>query len=136
MYRIVLRTQVTVGRIAFLAALALIGIVVGIAIGVGDVFDRLDAGTNLINSFGLSLYAPVATLVFASALQDRHLAYGAGLQDRGVVLARGPLVEQDDPTLRGLSIWSVDACSGTSTRMWASRYSTSPPACASWVASR
>ena len=30
-------------------------------------FDRLDAGTNLINAFGLSLYAPVATLVFASA---------------------------------------------------------------------
>jgi uncharacterized protein YciI len=53
--------------------------------------------------------APVMTEEEASALQDRHLAYGAGLQDRGVVLARGPLVEQDDPTLRGLSIWSVDA---------------------------
>ena len=66
-YRIILRTQVSLGRIAFLALLASVGLVVGLAIGVGDVFDRLDAGTNLINAFGLSLYAPVATLVLASA---------------------------------------------------------------------
>lgn len=66
-YRIILRTQVSIGRIAFLALLASVGLVVGLAIGVGDVFDRLDAGTNLINAFGLSLYAPVATLVLASA---------------------------------------------------------------------
>jgi ABC-2 type transport system permease protein len=66
-YRLILRTQVSLGRIAFLALLASVGLVVGLAIGVGDVFDRLDAGTNLINAFGLSLYAPVATLVLASA---------------------------------------------------------------------
>jgi ABC-2 type transport system permease protein len=66
-YRIILRTQVSLGRIAFLGLLASVGLVVGLAIGVGDVFDRLDAGTNLINAFGLSLYAPVATLVLASA---------------------------------------------------------------------
>jgi ABC-2 type transport system permease protein len=66
-YRIILRTQLTVGRLVFLGMLAFIGLVVAIGIGVGDVFDRLDAGTNLINTFGISLYAPVTTLVLASA---------------------------------------------------------------------
>jgi ABC-2 type transport system permease protein len=66
-YRIVLRTQMSLGRLAFLVLLAGVGLVVSLAIGFGDVFDRLDAGTNLINAFGLSLYAPVATLVLASA---------------------------------------------------------------------
>jgi uncharacterized protein len=53
--------------------------------------------------------APAMSDEDAAALQDRHLAYGADLQDRGVVLARGPLTDQDDPRLRGMSIWSVDA---------------------------
>lgn len=66
-YRIILRMQATVGRLVFLGLLALVGVVVGLAIGLGDVFDRLDAGTGLINAFGISLYAPVTTLVFASA---------------------------------------------------------------------
>jgi ABC-2 type transport system permease protein len=66
-YRIILRSQVTIGRLVFLGLLASIGLVVALAIGVGDVFDRLDAGTNLVNSFGLSLYAPVSSLVLASA---------------------------------------------------------------------
>jgi uncharacterized protein len=45
----------------------------------------------------------------AAELQDRHLAHGADLQDRGLILARGPLTEQDDERFRGFSIWSVDA---------------------------
>jgi uncharacterized protein YciI len=53
--------------------------------------------------------APVMSAEDATALQDSHLAYGADLQDRGVILARGPLTDQDDPRLRGMSIWSVDA---------------------------
>jgi uncharacterized protein YciI len=52
--------------------------------------------------------APVMTDAEAAELQDRHLAYGAGLQDRGLVLARGPLTEQDDEQFRGFSVWSVD----------------------------
>jgi len=52
--------------------------------------------------------APVMTDDEAADLQDRHLAHGAGLQDRGLVLARGPLVDQDDERFRGFSIWSVD----------------------------
>jgi hypothetical protein len=52
--------------------------------------------------------APVMTDGEASDLQDRHLAHGADLQDRGLVLARGPLTNQDDERLRGFSIWSTD----------------------------
>lgn len=53
--------------------------------------------------------APVMTEEQAAELQDRHLAHGAELQDRGLILARGPLTDQDDERLRGISIWSVDA---------------------------
>jgi uncharacterized protein len=57
----------------------------------------------------LRLDAPMMTDQEAAELQDRHLAHGADLQDRGLILARGPLTEQDDERLRGFSIWSVDA---------------------------
>jgi uncharacterized protein len=53
--------------------------------------------------------APVMTDDQAAELQDRHMAHGADLQDRGLVLARGPLTDQDDERFRGFSIWSVDA---------------------------
>ena len=53
--------------------------------------------------------APAMTDEQADELQDRHLAHGAELQERGLILARGPLTEQDDERLRGLSVWSVDA---------------------------
>jgi len=53
--------------------------------------------------------APEMTEDEAGELQDRHLAHGADLQDQGIILARGPLTDQDDPRFRGLSIWSVDA---------------------------
>ncbi|WP_020392403.1 YciI family protein [Kribbella catacumbae] len=52
--------------------------------------------------------APVMTEEQAAELQDRHLTHGAGLQDRGLILARGPLTDQDDERFRGFSIWSVD----------------------------
>ena len=52
--------------------------------------------------------APVMTDDEAADLQDRHLAHGAELQDRGIILARGPLTDQDDERFRGISIWSVD----------------------------
>jgi uncharacterized protein YciI len=40
------------------------------------------------------------------ALQSRHLAYRAKLRSEGVLVANGPLGEQSDPSLRGLSIMS------------------------------
>jgi len=40
------------------------------------------------------------------ALQARHLAYRAELKRQGVLVANGPLGEQSDITMRGLSIYS------------------------------
>ena len=51
--------------------------------------------------------APELTEEAAAELQDRHLAFRAGLRDRGLI-AGGPLSEQDDERFRGVSIWSVD----------------------------
>ena len=42
------------------------------------------------------------------ALQSRHLAYRAKLRSDGVLVANGPLGEQSDVSLRGLSIMSCD----------------------------
>jgi uncharacterized protein len=42
------------------------------------------------------------------ALQARHLAYRAGLRQRGVLVVNGPFDEQTDVALRGLSVF---ACS-------------------------
>jgi hypothetical protein len=52
--------------------------------------------------------APALSDEESAALQDRHLDYGATLQDQGLILARGPLADQDDPRLRGCTVWSVD----------------------------
>ena len=41
-------------------------------------------------------------------LQARHLAYRAGLRRQGILVVNGPLSEQTDESLRGLSIF---ACS-------------------------
>lgn len=42
------------------------------------------------------------------ALQARHLAYRAELRRQGVLVANGPLLEQSDATLRGVSIYACD----------------------------
>ena len=42
------------------------------------------------------------------ALQSRHLAYRAKLRGDGVLVANGPLGEQSDESLRGLSIMSCN----------------------------
>ena len=42
------------------------------------------------------------------ALQARHLAYRAGLRREGVLVANGPLGEQSDAAMRGLSIFACD----------------------------
>jgi ABC-2 type transport system permease protein len=77
-YRLMLRTLVTRGRLLALLALGAVGIVVGAALGssvrgpalidgVGLVEGHLAAGARLVNSFGLSLLVPVVALVLASA---------------------------------------------------------------------
>lgn len=44
----------------------------------------------------------------ADELQDRHLAFRAGLRDRGYLIGGGPVVDQDDERLRGVSIMACD----------------------------
>ena len=43
------------------------------------------------------------------ALQARHLAYRAGLRRDGVLVVNGPLGEQSDVAMRGLSIFACGA---------------------------
>ena len=52
--------------------------------------------------------APELTEEEADELQDRHLAFRAELRDRGYILGGGPLVDQDDKRLRGISIMTCD----------------------------
>jgi uncharacterized protein YciI len=50
--------------------------------------------------------APALPEAELDALQSRHLAYRAKLRSDGVLVANGPLGEQSDPSLRGLSIFA------------------------------
>ena len=52
--------------------------------------------------------APVMSVEEAQALQDAHLAFLADEVEAGHLLAGGPPVDQDDESLRGLSVWSGD----------------------------
>ena len=52
--------------------------------------------------------APELTDEEADALQDRHLAFRADLRDRGYLVGGGPLIDQDDERLRGISIMACD----------------------------
>jgi len=52
--------------------------------------------------------APVMSDEELDALQARHLAYRAELRRRGVLVANGPLAEQSDVSMRGLSIFACD----------------------------
>jgi uncharacterized protein YciI len=52
--------------------------------------------------------APKHTEEEAADLQDRHLAFRADLRERGYLVGGGPLVDQDDERLRGISIMSCD----------------------------
>src|SRR5262245_14642643 len=79
-YRIVLGGLVTRGRIIVLGLLGIVGVIVGIAVGSADVTDRAQAAADLVNGFGLTVYVPVVTLVFASAAlgdpaEDGSLVY-------------------------------------------------------------
>jgi hypothetical protein len=53
--------------------------------------------------------APAISDAQADELQDRHLAFRADLRDRGYLIGGGPLVEQDDERLRGISVMACDA---------------------------
>ena len=50
--------------------------------------------------------APEMSEAELDTLQARHLAYRAELRRQGVLVVNGPLAEQSDTTLRGLSIFA------------------------------
>jgi uncharacterized protein len=50
--------------------------------------------------------APEMSEADLDALQARHLAYRAQLRRQGVLVVNGPLDEQSDPTMRGLSVFA------------------------------
>jgi uncharacterized protein YciI len=52
--------------------------------------------------------APEMTDEEAAELQDRHLAFRAELRDGGYLIGGGPLVDQDDARLRGISVMACD----------------------------
>ncbi|MBM2614111.1 hypothetical protein JIG36_00900 [Actinoplanes sp. LDG1-06] len=52
--------------------------------------------------------APDLSDAEADALQDAHLAFRAGLRDQGYLLGGGPLTDQDDERLRGISVMATD----------------------------
>ena len=52
--------------------------------------------------------APAMPEAELDALQARHLAYRAELHRQGILVVNGPLIEQSDPSLRGLSIFATD----------------------------
>ncbi|MDQ3106507.1 MAG: ABC transporter permease [Actinomycetota bacterium] len=66
-FRLILRTQVTKGRAAALGVVGVIGILLGVAVGRSDSFDRADAAFRFIGGYGLSLLVPLTALVFAAA---------------------------------------------------------------------
>jgi len=43
----------------------------------------------------------------STTLHHAHLAYLGDLTRRGIVAANGPLVEKTDPTMRGMSVYTV-----------------------------
>ena len=67
LYRALLAGQATKGRIIGLGLLGLVAVLLGFAIGASDQADPLEDGVRMVNTFGLSLFVPVVTLVFASA---------------------------------------------------------------------
>jgi ABC-2 type transport system permease protein len=80
LYELILRNQVTVGRMISVAALGALAVLLGIGTRVRDVEDSVGAGAALIDNYGLQVLAPVVCLVFASSalgdlVDDKTLVY-------------------------------------------------------------
>ena len=80
LYRLFLASQATKGRIVGMLLLGAIGVIVGLAIGASAAADPIDDGTIMMTTYGLALFVPVVTLVFASSVlgdpnEDGTLVY-------------------------------------------------------------
>lgn len=68
LYRLFLRTQVTRTRFVSLLGLAIVGVLVGWALGAAGLRNPLARGTDFVYLYGLSLLVPIVVLVFASSM--------------------------------------------------------------------
>ena len=66
-YSVLAQQLVTRARLLALGALGLVAVAIGAAQGAADLFDPIRSATRLIDAYGLSLFAPVVSLVFAAA---------------------------------------------------------------------
>ncbi len=78
-YKLLLRSVATTGRLVAVAALAAVSILTAIAVNADDPFDRLASATGFLNG-NISTLIPVAVLVFGSAtlgdvIDDGTLVY-------------------------------------------------------------
>lgn len=80
-YKLILRSQATLGRIIAVAALGVLGMLLGLAVGAESSrsFPIYD-GTRIVNDYGLTVLVPVVSLVFASSalgdlVDDKTLVY-------------------------------------------------------------
>lgn len=69
LYRLVLRTQATRGRLLTLGAIGAIGVLVAVVVSSSDTAGTSDAqlAAELVDGFGLGFLLPIAALVFAAA---------------------------------------------------------------------
>ncbi len=77
---LLLRNQATRGRLFALAALGVVGVLVGAVVTDDSTLDATVAGTRFVNLYGLSLLTPVVALVFGAGalgdlVDDRSLVY-------------------------------------------------------------
>ena len=79
-YRLIVRSLATRGRIAALVLLGAVAILIGLAVGLSRPDDPAKVAHDLVDGYGLGLLAPVTALVFASAalgdlVDDKTLVY-------------------------------------------------------------
>jgi len=79
-YRLVLRNQVTAGRIIAVSALGGLAVLLGLGVRASDSIDIISDAATLIDQYGLQVVAPVVSLVFASSglgdmVDDKTLVY-------------------------------------------------------------
>jgi ABC-2 type transport system permease protein len=79
LYRVLVRSLATRGRVAGLGAVAVLMVLIATAVRGADLSDRTDAAYGLIAGYGLAGLVPITSLVFASA------AFGDLVEDRTLV---------------------------------------------------
>lgn len=79
-YRMLLRQQLTVGRLVLAGGFSALGLAVAVAIGRADGFSRLSDSVGFISGFGIGLMVPIVSLVLGSStfgelIDDETLVY-------------------------------------------------------------